>query len=610
GGWLLHRASESLPLDYFVCFSSMAALVGSPERAHYAAANAYLDALAAHRRALGLAASSVAWGPWAGGGMATEAALAELTRIGNHGLDPQRALRELGRVLNSAATWAAVMDIDWARFGPVIEARRPLPLIAELGPDAPGDGTAATAVDTQRLGALAREERDVALAALVRAEVARALGFDDPARIDADANYFDMGLDSLMVVQLAGELETRLGVAVGAAVYEHPSVSRLAAALSAALPEAQESAAATGDGACEADQIVGYASDLEPAIDAFQREAWPARRNAESLWRWMFLDSAKRLGRPPALWFYTEEAKVVGETGAIPVRLKVGDEECDAAWLVDSMVLQPYRERAVGTRILHRAMGDQPLALSLGQEAYMREIQLRMGWRSVGRVGHYVYPLRSRRLLRGKIPAGPLAWTAAAVLEGAAQLRRVMPAQAPAWKLEVTSVDRFGAPHDELWTRVKADIACCVVRDASYLNWKYVDREGVDFQLLEMRRGADLVAAAVVALREPDEVYRYRRGFIVDLLLPPSDRALVRGVLAALRAYFLDVGADAIHGFVACGPLEAEMKRFGFIEREADKHLLIATHREGAVDQQLLASIDSWMCLLGDSDMDAAVVAG
>jgi hypothetical protein len=114
----------------------------------------------------------------------------------------------------------------------------------------------------------------------------------------------------------------------------------------------------------------------------------------------------------------------------------------------------------------------------------------------------------------------------------------------------------------------------------------------------------------VVALREPDEVYRYRRGFIVDLLLPPSDRALVRGVLAALRAYFLDVGADAIHGFVACGPLEAEMKRFGFIEREADKHLLIATHREGAVDEQLLASIDSWMCLLGDSDMDAAGVAG
>jgi len=81
-------------------------------------------------------------------------------------------------------------------------------------------------------------------------------------------------------------------------------------------------------------------------------------------------------------------------------------------------------------------------------------------------------------------------------------------------------------------------------------------------------------------------------------------------VLAALRSYFLDVGADAIHGYVACPPLEAQMKRFGFIEREADKHLLIATHREAPADQQLLASIDSWMCLLGDSDLDAAVVAG
>src|SRR5690606_12973519 len=95
GGWLLHEHTSGRPLDFFVLFSSIAGVLGSQGRAHYGAANAFLDALAAERRRLGLAATSLAWGPWTGGGMASAEHLQEYARLGNHGLDPGDALRML-----------------------------------------------------------------------------------------------------------------------------------------------------------------------------------------------------------------------------------------------------------------------------------------------------------------------------------------------------------------------------------------------------------------------------------------------------------------------------------------------------------------------------------
>jgi NAD(P)-dependent dehydrogenase (short-subunit alcohol dehydrogenase family) len=98
GAWLLHERTRELNLDLFVCFSSMASVLGAQGRAHYSAANAFLDALALERRRAGTPALSVNWGPWRGGGMASSEQLEQFERIGNHGLDPDEALTELDRL--------------------------------------------------------------------------------------------------------------------------------------------------------------------------------------------------------------------------------------------------------------------------------------------------------------------------------------------------------------------------------------------------------------------------------------------------------------------------------------------------------------------------------
>ena len=99
GTWLLHDRTKHLDLDLFVCFSSVASVLGAQGRAHYSAANAFLDVLALERRRLGLSATTVNWGPWRGGGMATLEQLEQFERMGNRGLEPDDALRALDSVV-------------------------------------------------------------------------------------------------------------------------------------------------------------------------------------------------------------------------------------------------------------------------------------------------------------------------------------------------------------------------------------------------------------------------------------------------------------------------------------------------------------------------------
>ena len=103
GGWWLHELTRQLPLDLFLTFSSVAGVLGSATRAHYAAANTFLDALAAERRREGLPALTVSWGPWKGGGMASAASLEQFERIGNYGLDPADALKGLDEAIADGA---------------------------------------------------------------------------------------------------------------------------------------------------------------------------------------------------------------------------------------------------------------------------------------------------------------------------------------------------------------------------------------------------------------------------------------------------------------------------------------------------------------------------
>ena len=233
GAWLLHRATAGLPLDFFVMFSSAAAAWGSAFAGAYGAANHFLDALAHARRRAGLCGLAIAWGGWASGGMVTAAAEHYFTQIGLGLMPPDHALQALEVLLAADVAHRVVSPVDWTIFKPVYEARRERPLLAEISVT-----TRATSArsDLRTALAAAPHARRELLVDHVRLTVAAVLRCD-PADVAADHGFFQLGLDSLMSVQLRNRLQDDLGAPVPTtAVFEHPTSQRLAAHLLTIVP--------------------------------------------------------------------------------------------------------------------------------------------------------------------------------------------------------------------------------------------------------------------------------------------------------------------------------------------------------------------------------------
>ncbi|MER6450969.1 type I polyketide synthase, partial [Streptomyces venezuelae] len=188
----LHELTVELgiELDAFVLFSSMSGMTGSAGQANYAAANAYLDALAEQRRADGLAATSLAWGPWAEGGMAADEALdARMRREGLPPMAPETAMAVLRQSVGAVGDAAALLvaDVAWERFAPAFSVVRPSTLFSELVETRPaGSAAEATASPTDRFAGLGAAELERELLGLVRTHVAAVLGHDGSEAVGAE----------------------------------------------------------------------------------------------------------------------------------------------------------------------------------------------------------------------------------------------------------------------------------------------------------------------------------------------------------------------------------------------------------------------------------------
>ncbi|WP_435844891.1 type I polyketide synthase, partial [Streptomyces klenkii] len=232
----LHDLTRDLDLAVFVLFSSTSAAVGNPGQAGYAAANACLDALAEQRRADGLAATSIAWGAWGGGGMAgDDRAAAAARRTGIRPLDPDLAVTALRRAVMGGRPTEVVVDVEHDVFVRHFTAVRPSPLLAELPggtaprpaghPDEEAPGTALA----ERLTGLPPAQRSAAVLDLVRTRAAAVLGHPTADAVGADRAFRDLGFDSLSAVELRNRLNAATGLSLAATlVFDHPNPEDLA----------------------------------------------------------------------------------------------------------------------------------------------------------------------------------------------------------------------------------------------------------------------------------------------------------------------------------------------------------------------------------------------
>ncbi|MFG3702746.1 type I polyketide synthase, partial [Micromonospora sp. NPDC047620] len=244
GALHLHELTAALPLRAFVLFSAMAGQLGAAGQGSYAAANTYLDALAEQRHQQGLPATSIAWGPWAAGGMAaTDQAVEERRRrSGVARLDTATAFAALARCVARREPATLVAGIDWARYVPGFVAVRPSPLLtgvaeaqraaAERADDAGASAESLAAL----LAGQTDAERRKTLLELVRGQAAAVLGHASADAVEPDRAFRELGFDSLTAVELRNRLTAATGVRLPATVvFDYPTAAGLAEYVRAAI---------------------------------------------------------------------------------------------------------------------------------------------------------------------------------------------------------------------------------------------------------------------------------------------------------------------------------------------------------------------------------------
>ncbi|MFE3020926.1 type I polyketide synthase [Streptomyces sp. NPDC059256] len=230
-------------LDAFILFSSVSGVWGSGKQAAYSAGNAFLDALAHDRRARGLAATAVAWGPWAESGMAADGGAEEYLRLsGLPSLSPDLAVSALQLAMDRDETAVVVADVDWERFAPSFTIGRPSPLLADLpearaaldgdGANSGGSTVAQPGRDAvelvQKLSDLSVQDRHDLLLEIVQREAAAVLGYAHTDAIEPERAFRELGFDSLTAVELRNRLGTATGLKLPTTmVFDHPTPDAL-----------------------------------------------------------------------------------------------------------------------------------------------------------------------------------------------------------------------------------------------------------------------------------------------------------------------------------------------------------------------------------------------
>ncbi|OIJ85474.1 hypothetical protein BIV25_44045 [Streptomyces sp. MUSC 14] len=237
GAARLDEVLDAAELDAVVYFSSISGTWGVADHAAYGAANAILDAGAEQRRAAGAPVLSVAWGPWAGGGMIAESVQDGLRRRGLPVIEPATAITGLQQALDHDDTVVAVADVDWRRFAEVFTSVRGSALLSELSgarsepKDTAADSSSddATSATLRELAGLEPARRTTALRTLVGTHVAATLGHTDAEAVSVEAAFKELGFDSLTAVALRDRLHRATGLKLPTTVvFDHPSISALA----------------------------------------------------------------------------------------------------------------------------------------------------------------------------------------------------------------------------------------------------------------------------------------------------------------------------------------------------------------------------------------------
>ena len=240
GAWNLHQATATIDLDYFILFSSLSSVIGMLGQSNYVVANTYLDSLAAYRQAHGLPALSISWGAWAEVGLAAIISAQDQKRRQQFGIDlisPQHGLNLLESSLKVSAPHVIAAAVDWQRLSSALPSLKPLcdDLLnishSNMMPQLPR-----TESFLEQLTRVPAHQQPILLRQTVYNHLVNILGFSESEQLSPNQRLFDVGLDSLMAIELRNAFQNTFQQALPATLlFEHPTPEGLIKYLSKRL---------------------------------------------------------------------------------------------------------------------------------------------------------------------------------------------------------------------------------------------------------------------------------------------------------------------------------------------------------------------------------------
>ncbi len=282
GAWNLHQLTRNISLDFFVTFSSGAAILGSAGQGNYATANAFMDGLASFRHSQGLPAISVNWGAWSEVGMAANRHIDKMRSVPM--LKPSVALQALGMAIQSKLTQLAVLPADWNSFLSSYRLGEEPALLREIArivrpQDAQAMELSEPSIVQQYLETIPNKRQSFLLSH-IRQKVAEVLATNNPSAVDLDEPLQAMGIDSLMAIELRNKLGQSAGKTLPATLlFEYPSITALADYLTSEILTAEKDMHPTGIVTVQKQMPAAFAVDITSLDDLSEDELASLLRN-------------------------------------------------------------------------------------------------------------------------------------------------------------------------------------------------------------------------------------------------------------------------------------------------------------------------------------------
>lgn len=335
------------------------------------------------------------------------------------------------------------------------------------------------------------------------------------------------------------------------------------------------------------------------ALLKFLRVAYPddPRKSEPAYWHWHYLENPQTDLDNVPLWVVTRGAEIVGQVATIPVKLKVGDEETPAIWILDFIVHEDYRGQGLGKRLMGEARKFCPTMIALGINEGSTAVLLKTGWAALGGVRRY------QRLL---FPGNDLQKASRfAPVRGFVNLcyspfrPRLTGMPENRWTLrEVTT---FDASFDAFWKEAGRQWPCAVVRDASNLSWQFRQQPGKRFDVLGLYEQERLAGYAVLFFRKAGPANAPPKASIADLCYSANNATEVIDELirAALRLA-VERRAGSLVTDVHDARVEERLRRFKFWHiKNSPQFMAHATDGR----EQLMYEPGNWFLTRGDSDV-------